>query len=129
MTARALPGTVGMPLPGVAVRIADPETRHAAAHGEIGMIEVRGPNVFKGYWRMPEKTAAEFRADGFFITGDLGRIDDNGYRLDRRPRQGPDHHRRLQRLSEGSRKRDRRIAGVVESAVIGVPHKPISARG
>ena len=47
--------------------------------GEIGMIEVRGPNVFKGYWRMPEKTAAEFRADGFFITGDLGRIDEKGY--------------------------------------------------
>jgi acyl-CoA synthetase (AMP-forming)/AMP-acid ligase II len=47
--------------------------------GEIGMIEVRGPNVFKGYWRMPEKTAEEFRPDGFFITGDLGRIDENGY--------------------------------------------------
>ena len=44
--------------------------------GEIGVLEVRGPNVFKGYWRMPEKTAAEFRADGFFITGDLGRIGD-----------------------------------------------------
>ncbi len=47
--------------------------------GEIGMIEVKGPNVFKGYWLMPEKTAAEFRPDGFFITGDLGTIDDNGY--------------------------------------------------
>ena len=43
------------------------------------MIEVRGPNVFKGYWRMPEKTAAEFRDDGFFITGDLGKIDERGY--------------------------------------------------
>ena len=43
------------------------------------MIEVKGPNVFKGYWRMPEKTAAEFRADGFFVTGDLGRLDENGY--------------------------------------------------
>ena len=43
------------------------------------MIEVRGPNVFKGYWRMPEKTKAEFRADGFFITGDLGKIDERGY--------------------------------------------------
>jgi len=49
------------------------------AQGEIGMIEVRGPNVFKGYWRMPEKTKAEFRGDGFFITGDLGTIDLNGY--------------------------------------------------
>jgi malonyl-CoA/methylmalonyl-CoA synthetase len=46
---------------------------------EIGGIEVKGPNVFSGYWRMPEKTAAEFRADGFFITGDVGKIDANGY--------------------------------------------------
>ena len=46
---------------------------------EIGVIEVKGPNVFKGYWRMPEKTAAEFREDGFFITGDLGLIDGDGY--------------------------------------------------
>jgi len=47
--------------------------------GEIGMIEVKGPNVFKGYWRMPEKTASEFRPDGFFITGDLGKLDERGY--------------------------------------------------
>ena len=47
--------------------------------GEIGVLEVKGPNVFKGYWRMPEKTAAEFRADGFFITGDVSRIDERGY--------------------------------------------------
>ncbi|MEV1131869.1 AMP-binding protein [Agromyces sp. NPDC049794] len=67
------PGTVGRPLPGVTVRISD-----ADAHG-IGMIQVAGPNVFRGYWQMPEKTAAEFTADGFFITGDLGRIDDDGY--------------------------------------------------
>lgn len=72
-------GTVGFPLPGVSLRIADPETGKHLAQGEIGMIEVKGPNVFKGYWRMPEKTAAEFRADGFFITGDLGKIDDRGY--------------------------------------------------
>ena len=56
----------------VELRIADPETGALLPAGEIGMIEVRGPNVFKGYWRMPEKTAAEFRPDGFFITGDLG---------------------------------------------------------
>ena len=74
-----LAGTVGLPLPGVALRIADPETGRQLPQGEIGMIEVKGPNVFKGYWRMPEKTAAEFRADGYFITGDLGRIDENGY--------------------------------------------------
>jgi malonyl-CoA/methylmalonyl-CoA synthetase len=72
-------GTVGPPLPGVDIRITDPETGGALAQGEIGMIEVRGPNVFTGYWRMPEKTKAEFRADGFFITGDLGLIDRNGY--------------------------------------------------
>jgi malonyl-CoA/methylmalonyl-CoA synthetase len=70
-----IPGSVGRPLPGVEVRITDPETGKPLADGEIGMIEVRGPNVFEGYWRMPEKTMTEFRADGFFITGDLGVID------------------------------------------------------
>ena len=72
-------GTVGQPLPGVEIRITDPESGRPLAQGEIGMIEVRGPNVFQGYWRMPEKTKAEFRDDGFFITGDLGVIDANGY--------------------------------------------------
>jgi malonyl-CoA/methylmalonyl-CoA synthetase len=72
-------GTVGPPLPGVELRIADPETGRELPPGEIGMIEVRGPNVFKGYWRMPDKTAAEFRPDGFFVTGDLGVVDDAGY--------------------------------------------------
>jgi malonyl-CoA/methylmalonyl-CoA synthetase len=72
-------GTVGFPLPGVALRVVDAETARPLPAGEIGMIEVKGPNVFKGYWRMPEKTAAEFRADGFFITGDLGVIDQRGY--------------------------------------------------
>jgi len=72
-------GTVGFPLPGVGLRIMDPATGEPLPTGDIGSIEVRGPNVFQGYWRMPEKTAAEFRPDGFFITGDLGRIDDRGY--------------------------------------------------
>lgn len=72
-------GTVGFALPGVDVRIADPETGRVLAQGEVGGIEVRGPNVFPGYWRMPEKTKAEFRADGFFITGDVGKIDARGY--------------------------------------------------
>ena len=72
-------GTVGFPLPGVSLRVVDPETGAAVADGETGMIEVSGPNVFKGYWRMPEKTKAEFRDDGFFITGDLGKIDERGY--------------------------------------------------
>ncbi len=74
-----VPGAVGFPLPGIELRIADAETGAALPAGDIGMIEVKGPNVFKGYWRMPEKTAAEFRADGFFVTGDLGRLDENGY--------------------------------------------------
>src|SRR4030081_2515366 len=74
-----VPGAVGLPLPGVSVRVTDPETGKQLAPDTIGMIEVKGPNVFKGYWRMPEKTKAEFRADGFFITGDLGKIDDKGY--------------------------------------------------
>ena len=65
-------GTVGMPLPGIEVRITDQDTGKELAQGEIGSIEVRGPNVFKGYWQMPEKTKEEFREDGFFITGDVG---------------------------------------------------------
>ncbi|MBM3609707.1 MAG: AMP-binding protein, partial [Alphaproteobacteria bacterium] len=59
--------------------IADPDTGQLLGVNDIGMIEVKGPNVFKGYWQMPEKTKAEFRDDGFFITGDLGKIDDRGY--------------------------------------------------
>jgi malonyl-CoA/methylmalonyl-CoA synthetase len=66
------PGTVGPPLPGVHVRIADPQDG-------VGIVEVKGPNVFKGYWNMPDKTKAEFRDDGYFITGDMGLIDNDGY--------------------------------------------------
>ncbi|MER8552636.1 malonyl-CoA synthase [Mesorhizobium sp. M1217] len=72
-------GTVGFPLPGVCLRISDPDGGETLAPGEVGMIEVKGPNVFCGYWRMPEKTRAEFRDDGYFITGDLGLIDADGY--------------------------------------------------
>ncbi|MEM6305509.1 MAG: malonyl-CoA synthase [Pseudomonadota bacterium] len=72
-------GTVGLPLPGVELKVCDPDTGATLPRGEIGVIEVRGPNVFKGYWQMPEKTAAELREDGFFITGDLGFIDAEGY--------------------------------------------------
>ena len=72
-------GTVGFPLPDVELRICNPETGADLAQGEIGVIEVKGPNVFKGYWQMPEKTREEFRDDGFFITGDLGKIDEDGY--------------------------------------------------
>jgi len=74
-----LAGTVGMPLPGVEVRITDAETHKIVAPGDIGMLEVRGPNVFSGYWRMPEKTRAELLDDGFFVTGDLAMTDDRGY--------------------------------------------------
>jgi len=71
-------GTVGMPLPGVSIRIADPDSGADVPRGEVGVVEIAGPNVFKGYWRMPEKTAAEFR-DGRFVSGDLGLIDARGY--------------------------------------------------
>jgi malonyl-CoA/methylmalonyl-CoA synthetase len=74
-----LAGTVGFPLPGTDLRVTDPETGTPLPAEDIGMIEVRGPNVFKGYWQNPEKTRAEFRDDGFFITGDLGKIDARGY--------------------------------------------------
>lgn len=72
-------GTVGFALPGIDIRIADPDTGAKLAQGKIGVVELKGPNVFQGYWQMPEKTKAEFRADGYFITGDMGVIDDQGY--------------------------------------------------
>lgn len=72
-------GTVGMPLPGVSVRVADPVTGAGLPRGEAGSIEVKGPNVFGGYWRRPELTMTEFRPDGHFITGDLGSFDTDGY--------------------------------------------------
>ncbi|MGS5087526.1 malonate--CoA ligase [Hydrogenophaga sp. A37] len=71
-------GTVGFPLPGVELRVMG-DGDQPVPQGEIGGIQVRGPNVFKGYWRMPEKTAEEFTADGFFKTGDVGRVDERGY--------------------------------------------------
>ncbi|MET4278160.1 MULTISPECIES: malonyl-CoA synthase [unclassified Bradyrhizobium] len=117
-----VPGAVGFPLPGVSVRVTDPETGKELPRDEIGMIEVKGPNVFKGYWRMPEKTKAEFRDDGFFITGDLGKIDAKGYVhiLGR----GKDLV-----ISGGFNVYPKEIEseidampGVIESAVIGVPH-------
>ena len=73
------PGTVGLPLPNVDLKITDTVTGELVPDGEIGQIEVRGPNVFQGYWDMPEKTSEELREDGFFITGDLGRKDEEGY--------------------------------------------------
>jgi malonyl-CoA/methylmalonyl-CoA synthetase len=115
-------GTVGFPLPGVELKITEAATGAELPRGEIGQIEVRGPNVFKGYWQMPEKTAEELREDGFFITGDVGMIDETGY------------------VHIVGRNKDLIISGgfniypkeielvldeqpgVLESAVIGVPH-------
>jgi malonyl-CoA/methylmalonyl-CoA synthetase len=71
-------GTVGFPLPGTEIRICSANHEPVAEH-DIGEIEVRGPNVFAGYWRMPEKTREDFTDDGWFVTGDQGRIDEQGY--------------------------------------------------
>jgi malonyl-CoA/methylmalonyl-CoA synthetase len=114
-------GTVGFPLPGISVRIVDERDR-PVENGVIGAIQVKGENVFAGYWRMPDKTREEFTADGYFRTGDVGVFDRDGY------------------LSIVGRAKDLIISGgynvypreielvldaipgVAESAVIGVPH-------
>ncbi|WP_323010706.1 malonyl-CoA synthase [Paracoccus sp. (in: a-proteobacteria)] len=116
-------GTVGMPLPGVEIIVTDPETGAELPKGEIGMIEVRGPNVFSGYWQMPEKTAAELREYGFFITGDLGRFDERGYL--HIVGRGKDliitggynvYPKEIETEIDA-------LPGVTESAVIGLPHR------
>ncbi|PUE53022.1 malonyl-CoA synthase [Limnohabitans sp. 2KL-17] len=71
-------GTVGFPLPDVSLQVIGEDGRKLPV-GEIGGIQVKGPNVFKGYWRMPEKTAEEFTVDGYFKTGDVGKVDERGY--------------------------------------------------
>ncbi|CUA95613.1 malonate--CoA ligase [Pannonibacter indicus] len=115
-------GTVGFPLPGVSLRVTDPETGAPVADGETGMIEVKGPNVFQGYWRMPEKTKAEFREDGFFITGDLGKIDERGYvHIVGRGKDLVISGGYNIYPKEVETEIDQ-LAGVVESAVIGVAH-------
>lgn len=114
-------GTVGVPLPEVVVRVVDDEGRACAAD-EIGHIQVQGPNVFAGYWRMPEKTAEEFTADGFFKTGDVGKFDGDGYvHIVGRSKDLI--------ISGGYNVYPKEIEGfidemdgVAESAVIGVPH-------
>lgn len=115
-------GTVGFPLPGIEVRITDKENGAILPTGETGVLEVRGPNVFKGYWQMPDKTAEDFRDDGFFITGDLAIIDHDGYVTI----VGRDKDLII---SGGYNIYPKEIelvldkqAGVLESAVIGVPH-------
>jgi malonyl-CoA/methylmalonyl-CoA synthetase len=113
-----LAGTVGYPLPGVEVRLAGSEGEEAS----VGQLEVRGPNVFRGYWRMPEQTAQELHADGYFTTGDIARIDTDGritlvgrskdmiitggYNV---------YPREIEEILCG-------IPGVREAAVVGVPH-------
>jgi malonyl-CoA/methylmalonyl-CoA synthetase len=114
-------GTVGPALSGVSVRVVN-QNGELCPTEEIGDIQVRGPNIFKGYWQMPEKTAEEFTGDGYFKTGDVGRFDAERY------------------LSIVGRSKDLiisggynvypkeieyvidEIPGVLESAVIGVPH-------
>jgi malonyl-CoA/methylmalonyl-CoA synthetase len=114
-------GTVGFPLPGVQLRVRGDDGQDLPV-GEIGGIQVKGPNVFRGYWHMPEKTAEEFTADGFFKTGDVGKIDARGY------------------VTIVGRSKDliisggynvypaeiegyiNEMVGVAESAVVGVPH-------
>ncbi|MFS2126088.1 malonate--CoA ligase [Pseudomonas sp. Pseusp97] len=117
-------GTVGFPLPGVELRITDPARGEPTLlpQGEPGMIEVRGPNVFQGYWRMPEKTAEELRADGYFMTGDIGFVDDKGYvqivgrNKDMIISGGFNvYPKELEEILDT-------LPGVAESAVIGVPH-------
>ncbi|HJT11030.1 MAG TPA: malonyl-CoA synthase [Dongiaceae bacterium] len=115
-------GTVGLPLSGVNLRVSDPETGTPLPQGEIGMIEVKGPNVFRGYWRMPEKTKAEFRPDNFFITGDLGKIDDRGYiHIVGREKDLVISGGYNVYPKEVENEIDA-IAGVLESAVVGIPH-------
>jgi len=113
-------GTVGLPLPGVELRIL--RDGKPAGPREIGMIEVRGPNVFKGYWQMPERTAEELRPDGWFITGDQGFTDKDGYltivgrEKDMISSGGFNvYPKEVESVIDA-------IAGVRESAVIGVPH-------
>ena len=113
-------GTVGFPLPGVEARVT--EDSKEVPRGEIGVLEVRGPNVFQGYWQMPEKTAEELKPDGWFITGDLARVDVDGYVIivgrekDLIITGGFNvYPKEIESLIDD-------IPGVLESAVIGVPH-------
>ncbi|MCX2698262.1 malonate--CoA ligase [Ochrobactrum chromiisoli] len=114
-------GTVGVPLPGVSLRITEPESGKPVPDGETGMIEIKGPNVFQGYWHMQEKTASEFR-DGFFITGDLGVIDARGYvHIVGRSKDLVISGGYNIYPKEVETEIDQ-LPGVFESAVIGVPH-------
>ncbi|MEM7068302.1 MAG: malonyl-CoA synthase [Pseudomonadota bacterium] len=115
-------GTVGFPLPGVEIRITEEENGKPVKDGEVGILEVKGPNVFSGYWNMPEKTAEDFRDDGFFITGDMSTIDKDGYvQIVGRAKDliiSGGYNIYPKELELVLDEQD----GVLESAVIGVPH-------
>jgi len=115
------PGTVGRPLPGVRVRVAL-EGGEPAAVGVAGEVEIRGPNVFPGYWRNPQATAAEFAADGYFRTGDLGRFDEDGYLTLVGRRKDLVISGGLNVYPQEVENALDALDGVRESAVIGVPH-------
>lgn len=117
-----IPGTVGFPLPGISLRVTDQSAGDILPDGKIGLIEVRGPNVFKGYWQAPEKTKAEFRSDGFFITGDLGFIDQKGYLHIVGRQKDLIITCGLNVYPKEVEERLNKIFGVIESAVIAVPH-------
>ncbi len=113
-------GTVGFPLPGTELRVMAAGAQ--VPQGEVGVIEVRGPNVFAGYWQMPEKTAEELRPDGWFITGDLGRVDGDGYlHIVGRAKDLVISGGYNVYPSEVEEALDA-LPGVLESAVIGLPH-------
>lgn len=115
-------GTVGMALPGVSVRLADAKTGDSVAPGEIGIIEVKGDNVFSGYWQMPEKTAESFRKDGYFITGDMAMEDAEGYITIVGRDKDLIISGGLNIYPKEVEEAINDLPGVVESAVIGVPH-------
>jgi malonyl-CoA/methylmalonyl-CoA synthetase len=115
------PGTVGPALPGIAVRVCDGEGR-VLGPGEIGVLEVRGPNVFRGYWRMPEKTAAEMRPGGWFVTGDLATIGEDGYVTIVGREKDLIITGGLNVYPKEVEEAIDALPGVRESAVIGVPH-------
>ncbi|HEY2446622.1 MAG TPA: malonyl-CoA synthase [Rhizomicrobium sp.] len=115
-------GTVGIPLTGVELRIVGPDTGSTLPPGQTGMIELRGPGVFKGYWRKPHESAAAFRNDGFFVTGDMGIIDAGGYlRIAGRAKDLVISGGLNVYPGEIESEIDA-ISGVLESAVIGIPH-------
>jgi malonyl-CoA/methylmalonyl-CoA synthetase len=115
------PGSVGLPLPGVEVRVTGRDG-HPLPLGEVGNIEVRGPNVFRGYWRMPEKTREDFRPDGFFVTGDLGFVDRDGYYTIVGRSKDLIISGGLNVYPKEIEDVLNAVPGIAESAVIGVPH-------